>query len=238
MFGWRMVKLSEWFQPSGHKRCDECNNTATQLGHQLKYCTSESYQQRKNHHIIAPEITKLLIQKLQRQIKELTEKLAAAEDPGPAAYNFSRVTLPDVEQSQLVKMVTSAINKQLLTPDMFLYKLIYQQFVVLEPTSTHGVRWDPAVVSWFQSLKYAGGKRVIDIMRGNTGNVRRGNSKHDPHTICLEAPSNATLKRHRHRISIGPYDELPDYNLVVENPRRQHCFLRFQFKASDSRSYW
>jgi hypothetical protein len=121
--------------------------------------------------------------------------LRAEESPGPEVYSFSRVVLPQVEEAELIKKIITAIQTKTFTKEMFLYKLIYQQFQVLESKSVRGIRWDPAIVSWFQSLKFVGGKRVIDLLRGERGDIQRGHSKQDTKNACLFGPSVATLKR-------------------------------------------
>lgn len=191
----------------GCKRCSACREVQKMLSNQLRYRLQPSYGMR-NHWVIGSDVVKAMVRRLNKKIVDLRHQLKLQENPGPASYSFSRVTLPSTEESELVKLVAKAVHNKKISKESFLYRLIYQQFVVLNADSNRGIRWDPDIIAWFQSLKYVGGKRILSLLRGDVGHVQRGRSKYDTNLICLAGPSNTTLKNHQ--ISWGAYDGLPD----------------------------
>jgi DNA polymerase III epsilon subunit-like protein len=86
----------------------------------------------------------------------------------------------------------------------FSYTFIYQQLEAMT-TNPRGMRWNPDVINFFQTISYYGGKKVYNILRGKAfeGQGKCGKLEMGPFLFNLHMPS---LSAFQHRMpKVDPY---------------------------------
>jgi hypothetical protein len=152
--------------------------------------------------------------KLKRKLEDLTTK-----------YNFlcgkkktlNSISLEEDEEDEAVKLLKKCLN---CYGDnwrkTFHYTFITQQMTALV-TDPRGMRWNPAVLDFFGTISYYGGKKVYNLLRGGAyeGQGKKGRLDKDAKKFNLFIPSLATLRKNLPKVD--PYASKDNVPFKAQN---------------------
>ena len=99
----------------------------------------------------------------------------------------------------MIQKLKQAFLEEKLHDKLFVYKFIETQLNCLLSSDARGFRWDPAIIHWATTIQYHGGKKILDIIRGE---ALQFEGKHGSLPIVREKwglylPAISTLKHYK-----------------------------------------
>lgn len=151
---------------------------------------------------------------LRRKIRQLSDQLEAALDcAGAPAYGGSdecgkpMVTLRACEEHDLVTLLLKVVKNGQLPRDSWLYRDIYHNVMAASKRDLRGLRYSPEQIAYWQNMRFLGGSRMIDQLRGpineGTGN-KGGHLPNDASRVRRYVPTNSTLNAHSAPLELYP----------------------------------
>jgi hypothetical protein len=145
-------------------------------------------------------------QKLKEELEQLTKKYKFLVSK---RKNSEGITLSDDEEESAISLLKECLEiygdswKQ-----SFHYTLVTDQLKAIV-TDPRGMRWNPAVLDFFTSISYYGGKKVYNLLRGsgyegqNSNGKKGGKLTKECKNFNLFIPAMSTLRRNLPKVD--PY---------------------------------
>lgn len=147
------------------------------------------------------------VKKLSARLQALLAKTGCPAYTGSDPQGTATVTLRPSEAHELVSSLLKVIMDGRLPRDSWLYRDIYHNVMATSKKDLRGLRYSPEQIAYWQSMRFLGGSRIIDQMRGpineGAGN-KGGHLPNDATRARRYVPSNSTLNAHSALLELYP----------------------------------
>ena len=192
------------------KSCKACYDLGdTVLRSYRNHCRTEA-EEKRHRYRHCPSAARVYMRMVESQLSRCKGRLAKMAAPASCQQPKHRGTiLASQEEHQLVRALADGLSSGAINEKSFFYTDLYTQIMCATAGDARGFRWQPSVIQYWRTIKFYGGKRMVNILRGpqheGTGG-KGGRLPVDPSRARRYGPSNSTLKAHSE--PIRPYPRL------------------------------
>ena len=147
------------------------------------------------------------IARLSARLQTVLTQNGAPTYGGSDARGTATVTLRPSEEHELVSLLLKVVKNGQLPRDSWLYRDMYHNVMAASKKDLRGLRYSPEQIAYWQSMRFLGGSRMIDQMRGpiNEGAGNKGGPlPNDASRVRRYVPSNSTLNAHSAPLELYP----------------------------------